>query len=112
MDDMDEQSLEVVEATEEEAVAEADGEEPKEKQTKLKVKFAAELHRDEALVYFQSILDGLRRGKLQLKQGSKLLELAPSETLEIEVKAAKKSNKEKLTIELAWTGETGELEVS
>ena len=112
MEEEREEPVEVVDTAEDEQDPDLEGAEAKPKPSKLKVKFAAELHRDEAFIYFQSILDGLRKGKLQLKQGDKLLQLAPAESLEIEVKAAKKADKEKLSIELSWTDSTDDLEVS
>ncbi len=69
---------------------------------KLEIEFASKLHRDEVLIYFESILDGLKKGSLQLKQSGKLLDLAPAEAMDIEVKGSKKADKQKLSIKLSW----------
>ena len=80
---------------------------------KRKIKFESKLDREDAVVYFQAILDGLRKGRLQLKQGEELLIFTPASKLALEVKAGKKDDKEKISFELSWHVEMPEdLEVS
>jgi amphi-Trp domain-containing protein len=68
-----------------------------------KVKFKGTMQHEEAVHYLEAILTGLRKGKLQFKQGDERVALAPSgATVRVEVKAEHKSNKEKLSLELSW----------
>jgi amphi-Trp domain-containing protein len=68
-----------------------------------KVKFKGTMQHEEAVHYLEAILNGLRKGKLQFKQGEERVALAPSgATVRVEVKAEHKSNKEKLSLELSW----------
>jgi amphi-Trp domain-containing protein len=68
-----------------------------------KVKFKGTMQHEEAVHYLEAILNGLRKGKLQFKQGEERVALAPNgASVRVEVKAEHKSNKEKLSLELSW----------
>lgn len=70
--------------------------------SKGKVKFENAMPREEAVSYFQAILDGLKQGKLHFKQGDKTLAVTPADHLTIEVKASRKGLREKVSFELSW----------
>lgn len=72
-----------------------------------KVKFKGIMQHDEAVHYLEAILSGLRKGKLQFKQGEERVALAPSgANVRVEVKAEHKTDKDRLSLELTWhTGE-------
>jgi amphi-Trp domain-containing protein len=53
--------------------------------------------------YFSALVDGLRHGQLQFRQGDKNLSLEPSEQVAVEVKASRKGDRERVAFELEWT---------
>jgi amphi-Trp domain-containing protein len=69
---------------------------------KAKIKFASVMQRGEAVAYFSALVDGLRHGRLQFRHGVDSVALEPSEQVAIEVKAARKGEKERLSFELEW----------
>jgi amphi-Trp domain-containing protein len=73
-----------------------------------RIEFNALLSREEAVAYFESIVDGLRRGSLRLNQGTNEVTLAPTAQLEVSVEARVKDGKERLIFDLSWRtqGET------
>jgi amphi-Trp domain-containing protein len=74
-----------------------------------KVKFKGIMQHEEAVHYLEAILNGLRKGKLQFKQGEERVALAPNgASVRVEVKAERKSDKEKLSLELSWHAEEDE----
>jgi amphi-Trp domain-containing protein len=84
----------------------ADGQ-PQADKGKGKIKFKSKMQRDEVVHYFEAVATGLRKGRLQFRQGDDLLVLTPGEAgLKIEMKAEKKDGKERLSFELSWHTET------
>ena len=80
---------------------------------KAKIKFESLMQRGEAVTYFSALVDGLRHGHLQFKQRDETVELSPAEQVQVEVRASRKGDKEKVSFELSWrTGDHAELEVS
>jgi amphi-Trp domain-containing protein len=69
---------------------------------KAKIKFASVMQRNEAVAYFSALVDGLRHGRLQFRHGVDSVALEPSEQVAIEVKAARKGEKERVSFELEW----------
>jgi amphi-Trp domain-containing protein len=69
---------------------------------KAKIKFASVMQRGEAVAYFSALVDGLRHGRLQFRHGMESVALEPSEQVAIEVKAARKGEKERVSFELEW----------
>lgn len=69
---------------------------------KSKVKFESSMSLEEAISYFEAIVSSLKQGSLTLKQGDKMLTLHPVATLEIEVEAERKKNKEEISFEMKW----------
>ena len=111
MNDAAPPALEVV--SPEDATTEDPSTEESSKMKKQKIKFESELDREDAVIYFQAILDGLRKGRLQLKQADELVNFSPAAKLELEIKASKKDEKEKISFELSWrVAKKAELEVT
>ena len=82
------------------------------KPAKGKIKFENKLPRQEAVAYFEAIVESLKTGALSLTQGDDIVELAPGAMVSIEVKASKKGSKEKIAFELEWDTEEESLQIS
>ena len=82
------------------------------RKAKNKIKFEATMQRQEAAIYFRALVDGLENGRLEFRQGDDTLELLPSDTVVVEVKASDKGSKQKVTFELEWRPDAGHLEVN
>ena len=67
-----------------------------------KIKFKNEMDTEEAVVYLEAIVDGLKRGHLLLQQGPEKLELKPQGKMKVEIKASRKEEKERFSFELSW----------
>ena len=87
------------------------GAKAKEKE-KEKVKFESTMQRAEAVAYFQAIVEGLKQGSIQIKQGDKSLALTPPASLGLAVKASRKGDSQKISFELEWTQTTSDLEIT
>src|SRR5262245_329275 len=85
------------------------------KEQPSKVKFESVLAREEAVSYFEALIEGLRKGTIQLRQGADTITLKPGPQVAIEVKAGRKNEKEKISFEIAWRTEaaaTADLKIS
>jgi amphi-Trp domain-containing protein len=87
------------EADEDDAKSEKDG-----KKSKEKLSFDATMAREEAVAYFESIVAGLRSGSITFRRDERALTLEVGASLDIEVKATKKGEKQKVRFEIAWRG--------
>jgi amphi-Trp domain-containing protein len=67
-----------------------------------RLKFKNVMQPAEAAVYFEAIVDGLRRGSLQLQHTGEKLVLEPVGDLKVEIKASRKDRKQKLSFEVNW----------
>ncbi len=75
---------------------------------KKEVELNSELPVEKAIEYLESILTGLKKGKVFVQQGDEVVELTPDKTVEIEVEAEQKKHKEKVTFKLCWAREKEE----
>lgn len=66
------------------------------------VTFEGTLQLDEAVSYFEALVAGLKSGRISLKQGEHEITLVPPAFLDLEVRAVRKKNKEKISFELQW----------
>jgi len=71
-------------------------------QDEAKIKFKNEMQPEEAAVYFEALVDGLRKGSLQLQQAGEKLVLTPTGDLKVEIRASKKDDKSKFSFEMSW----------
>jgi len=69
---------------------------------KVKTRFEGLLSRDEAVAYFESIVQGLKKGTIQFKQGDDTLVLTPSSHVGVSIKASRKGEKQKVSFKLNW----------
>jgi amphi-Trp domain-containing protein len=74
----------------------------RESRGKGKIEFESVMQRSEAAIYFSALVDGLRQGQLQFRQGEESLSLAPAQQVVVEVKASRKGDKERVAFELEW----------
>jgi amphi-Trp domain-containing protein len=71
-----------------------------------KLAFEGLLAREEAASYFEALIAGVRKGQVRFRRGDQALTLVPAAHIEVEVKAARKEGKEKLSFEMAWSAPT------
>lgn len=67
-----------------------------------RIKFKNQMQKEEAAVYFEALVDGLRKGSLQLQHVGEKLVLEPQGEIKVEIKAAKKDSKQKVSFEMSW----------
>lgn len=80
-----------------------DSAEPKKKGSgKQKLEFEGSLSRQEAVEQLEALAKGLAKGKIQLQAKGQSVELTPSHHYDLELKAASKGSKERISIELSW----------
>lgn len=69
---------------------------------KQKLEFEGSLSRQEAVAQLEALAKGLAKGKISLQAKGQSVELSPSHHYDIELKAASKGSKERISIELSW----------
>jgi amphi-Trp domain-containing protein len=80
---------------------------------KTSVEFESPIQLEEAVVYFETIIAGLKKGTIHLKQDGEELTLTPTSQLDVRVKASRKKEKEKLSFQIMWrTAKASELQIS
>ncbi|MDT8447332.1 MAG: amphi-Trp domain-containing protein [bacterium] len=67
------------------------------------------LKKDRAIAYLEELTKSLKTGQVCIQQENEFVALSPVDQMELEVSAAQKKGKEKLTFELSWVTETPEL---
>src|SRR5690606_1094524 len=67
-----------------------------------RIKFKNQMQREEAAVYFEALVDGLRKGSLQLQHVGDKLVLEPQGDIKVEIKASRKEAKQKVSFEMSW----------
>ena len=78
-----------------------------------KFKFDSTMSREDAVAYFQAIVDGLKHGIVNFKQGDRSLTVNPASVLDVEVKASSKGKEKKITFEISWrAGQDPDLEIT
>ncbi len=66
------------------------------------IKYQSAMALSEAASYFEAIVAALRKGQMTVSHGDTTLTLAPSDQVEVSVKAARKKGKEKIEFEVEW----------
>lgn len=79
---------------------------------KSSVEFESAIQRDEAVSYFETLVAGLKKGSIHLRQNDEELTLTPPSQLEVRVKASRKREKEKISFEIHWRTAANELSIS
>lgn len=72
------------------------------KGAKQRIKFESHLPTEEAVAYFEAIVTGLKKGRVQFNQAGESLSFTLPAHLDVEVKASRSGDKEKVVFELAW----------
>jgi amphi-Trp domain-containing protein len=72
------------------------------KSDKVSVSFESSIPREEAVSYFETLVTGLKKGTLHLKQDSSEISLQPPAQLDVRVKASHKREKDKIEFEISW----------
>jgi amphi-Trp domain-containing protein len=67
-----------------------DGEKENGKSDKVSVSFESSIPREEAVSYFETLVSGLKKGTLHLKQDNNEISLQPPAQLDVRVKASHK----------------------
>lgn len=69
---------------------------------KTKICYSGSITRDELIRYFEAVVVGLRQGTIKFAQESQVVALHPGDTVEFQLKAARKAHLEKVVFELSW----------
>jgi amphi-Trp domain-containing protein len=75
---------------------------------KKEVELNSEATLEKAVEYLESIIAGLKKGKVFIQQGDEVVELTPNKTVSIEVEAKQKKHGEKVSFKLSWKKECAE----
>jgi amphi-Trp domain-containing protein len=89
------------------ADAEREAHDEPEAPTKAKISYNNTLTREEAVAYFEAIVDGMRKGTVQFRQAEDALALSLPAHVSVEVKAARKGDKSKISFDISWQGGSG-----
>lgn len=84
----------------------------REKFEKCEVKFENTLSVEEAVSYFEAIVEGLKKGSINLKRGERDVTLSPTSHVTIEMKAVRKKKKEGISFDIFWRMPEAELTIS
>lgn len=66
------------------------------------IKVKQEVDRARAVEYLEDVVKSLKSGELCIAHGDESAVLTPADTVRVEVKAKSKSDKESITIKIAW----------
>ncbi|MGE4293884.1 MAG: amphi-Trp domain-containing protein [Desulfovibrio sp.] len=69
---------------------------------KGKIEVKQMLAYDDALGYLEDLVASFREGRIVVRKGEEFVTLTPLETVEIEVSAKHKKDKQKFSLELSW----------
>ena len=69
---------------------------------KQELKMEGGMDIDSAVAYLERLIDGFKSGNVRLEKGAEVLLLHPAGVLEMEIEAAQKKEKEKISIDLSW----------
>ena len=69
---------------------------------KAKIQYRNQMHIDDAIAYFEAIVAGLKKNKLEVSKEDKSIVLEPQEQLIVEVKASTKPERSKISFKMSW----------
>ncbi len=69
---------------------------------KKNISLKGEMDTKRAISYLEDIIKGLKEGTICIQQGTDLVTLKPSSTVDMELEASLKEDKEKISLKLAW----------
>jgi amphi-Trp domain-containing protein len=85
--------------------------------TKNKVEAKGTVEFDRAIGYVEDILEGMKNGRIVVRQGDRTVTFHSVDNVEMEIEAKEKDGKQKLCLEMIWrerahAGEMGGLTIS
>lgn len=69
---------------------------------KAKIQYRNQMHIDDAIAYFEAIVEGLKKKKVEVTKEDKSIVLEPQEQLIVEVKASTKPERSKISFKMSW----------
>ena len=69
---------------------------------KAKIQYRNQMHIDDAIAYFEAIVAGLKKNKVEVTKEDKSIVLEPQEQLIVEVKASTKPERSKISFKMSW----------
>ena len=75
----------------------------KDKSQAVQIRFDSPMALEEAVAYFEAIAAGMKKGRINLRQGDRTLGLTPPSHLQVRVKGSKKEDGEKLAFQISWS---------
>jgi amphi-Trp domain-containing protein len=70
---------------------------------KKEVEFKGPMNTGELMRYLEGLLDGLKKGVICVRKGEEYVVLTPSEQMKVEIEAEEKKDKNKFSLEIAWS---------
>lgn len=70
--------------------------------TKNKVEAKGTVEFQRAIGYLEDILEGMKNGRVVVRQGDQTVTFRPVDAVEMEIEAKEKDNKQKLSVEMTW----------
>lgn len=74
-----------------------------EQQRKSKLEYRNQMSLDEAVAYFEAIVDGLKNKKIEFHKDDETISLKPQEQIVVEVKASAKGERSKVSFKMSWS---------
>jgi amphi-Trp domain-containing protein len=69
---------------------------------KKEVEMKSKMEIEKAIEVIESLLSGLKKGKVFVQHGDKVIEITPEKTVKLEVEAEQKKDKEKISVKMTW----------
>ncbi|SDB22589.1 amphi-Trp domain-containing protein [Desulfonatronum thiosulfatophilum] len=76
--------------------------------SKDEVKFEGVMEKSQLVNYLEDLIASLKKGQICVRQDDQFVTLCPTRTIEVEVKASSKKDKEKFELEFKWHREEGQ----
>jgi amphi-Trp domain-containing protein len=78
---------------------------------KKEVELKQKLEIERAIEIIENLLAGIKKGKLFIQHGDKVVEITTEKNVKLEVEAEQKKDKEKISIKLSWSKKDLEKEI-
>ena len=69
---------------------------------KKEVQMKSKMEIEKAIEVIESLLAGLKKGKVFVQHGDKVIEITPEKMVKLEVEAEQKKDKEKIYVKMTW----------
>ncbi len=69
---------------------------------KKEVEMKSKMEIEKAIEVIESLLAGLKKGKVFVQHGDKVIEITPEKMVKLEVEAEQKKDKEKIYVKMTW----------